>query len=294
MTWWDTSSPPSRRSSAGASSRTAWPRRCASISISTRTTSCAPAFRGRSGAPRAPGVRPPRQPQGGLPRGERPAPVRRNPSGRALCRPADAQDPRLHGDRLADAGALPGSQPDDLRRRRFGPPAAAPLPRRRPAGERLQHLSQGRRAQRRLLAGELLRTPWADPGLLGTGDLPRRHGGRGRDGHDGADAGLAGLPGLLLHPGARPGEGTRLYGGGDRGGEKRRGHPHGQLLATAAGRRPARARPRDPRQRHLQDRGRNPAAALQLPLLPGADLHAARVEPGRARAPASGIPGPPA
>ncbi len=72
-------------------------------------------------------------------------------------------------------------------------------------------------------------------------------------------------------------------------GEKRRGHPHGQLLAAAPGRRPARARPQDPRQRHLPDRGRGLAAQLQLPLVPGADLPPARVEPGRARAPAAAL-----
>ena len=248
---------------------------------------------GGSGTPRAPGVRQPRQRQDRLPRGARPAPVRRASSGSALRRPPDAQDAGLHGHRPGHPGALHRREPDHLRRRRFGAAPPAAVPGRRPSDERVQHLSQGRRPQRRLLAAELLRAPGAHRRLLGAGGLPRRHGGRGRNGHDGADAGLAGLPGFLLHPGARPGEGARVYGGGDRAGEKRRGHPHGQLLAAAPGRRPARARPRDPRQRHLQDRGRGLAARLQLPLVPGADLPPTRVEPGRARAPGSAIRGPP-
>ena len=64
--------------------------------------------------------------------------------------------------------------------------------------------------QRRLLADELLRAPGAHRRLLGARGLPRRHGDRRRNGRDGARTGHARLAGLLLHPGARPGDGARV------------------------------------------------------------------------------------
>ena len=53
------------------------------------------------------------------------------------------------------------------------------------------------------------------PAFVGARDLPLRHGDRRRDRRNGARAGHAGVSGLFLHPGARPGDGARLHGGGD-------------------------------------------------------------------------------
>ena len=168
----------------------------------------------------------------GLPRGARPAPLRRAASEPALCRPPAAQDAGLHGHRPGDPGALPRSEPDHLRRRRFGPAASAAVSRRRPADERVQHLSEGRRPQRRLLADQLLRAPGPDPRLRVGGGLPRRHGRRRRDRRHGIRTDHARVPGLLLYPGARAGDGARVHGSGDHVADRRRRHRHGRLLAA--------------------------------------------------------------
>ena len=100
---------------------------------------------------------------------------------------------------------------------------------------------QGRRAQRRLLADRTTTSAAAaSPAFTGAGGLPRRHGDRRRDGRDRARAGHARLAGVLRDARARPGDGARVHGSGDRRYETDDvGDPHRRLLAAAPERRPA-------------------------------------------------------
>ncbi len=269
---------------AAVPSRTAWPKRCASIWSIHRGPRALRRPAGRGDAPRAPRVRQRRQREGGLPRGARPSPVRRAAPGPALCPPPDAEDARLHRHRPRDPGALPGRQSGHLRRRRLGPAPAAAVSRRRPAGERVQHLPEGRRARRRLLGDQLLRAPRRrsppSPPSPPTATAPpssaspaRRNGSRS-----------PGLSGVLRDPGARPGAW---------GARSRRRRPPTRRTAWSSSPTPTGGSAWAPTPASSdggsgwtvrEDRGRGAAARFPLPLLQSPALLPPVVEPGGSRA----------
>ena len=245
------------RSSAAAASRTAWPRSCGSTSRSTPPISCAVRRAAGGGrAPRAHGVRQRRQRQGRLPRGARPPP-RSTSCGRTLRHAVRLmrRTPGFTATAAGHARPLPRRQPHDLRRRRLGAAAAAAVPGRRPAGERLQHLSEGRRAERRLLADELLRAPRQDRRLLPRGGVPRRHVDRRRDRRHRARSRSRACRRSSSRRSAccRPSDARSPKTETDLP-RRRRRRADGRLLAAAPGRRPERARTDDSRGRRADRR----------------------------------------
>ena len=123
--------------------------------------------------------------------------------GPALRRPAAAKDARIHGHRPSDPRALPRRESDDLRGDRLGAAPSAAVSRRRPAGDRVQHLSESRRRPRWLLADQLLRTPRSHCRFQLARDLPLRHGDCRRGGRNGARTDHASVSGFFLDSGAR-------------------------------------------------------------------------------------------
>ena len=129
-----------------------------------------------------------------------------------------------------------------------------PFPDAGPAGEGVQHLPQGRRARRRLLADQLLRASRPARRVRLPGRVPRRHGDRRR----------ARAPPSASRSCACPRSSSRLSASGPILGraftdeettlsDRRRGHSHGRLLAATARRRPRRDRPHDSRGRAREE-----------------------------------------
>ena len=112
--------------------------------------------------------------------------------------------------RAGDARALPRRESRDLRRRRLHPAPAAAVSRGRSAGARVQHLSEGGRARRRVLVDELLRAAGPDRARSrrsrSTARAPRSS---ARPARSTSARRYAGLAGLLLHARHRPGDGPR-------------------------------------------------------------------------------------
>ena len=156
------------------------------------------------------------QRQGRLPGGPRPAAVRRARPQPALRRPALLRKtPGLHRQHAGDARALPRLQPHHLRRRRLGAAPAAAVPGAGRPGERLQHLSAGRRAERRLLADQLLRAARPHRRVRRRLGLPRGHGDRRRARRNRTRARDPRVAGLLRDAGPRAGAGARVHRRGD-------------------------------------------------------------------------------